>query len=369
MRRQDLIEIRTAKLVADFGRYVRAYDDSVPFTGEQLAAHRKTIALRRQAAGAREAAESEQFVASLRETLLEWGIGRRASRLVGMTEFSAALRAAVPSLEPLERLTIDTADLPHDIAARLWQLVDSLGVVENKAKVVAGTKTLHHLLPDLVPPMDRAWTGLFFNFHLPEWQDPTGQRRIFHLAYTQFTNVARQVDPEQYVTNAGWRTSRTKIIDNAIIGFGKTELGEPSPASEEPANQVTFEVRGYPPAKSEALSMLGAGHSHAARVRLLLEAARQASTAQDFQPIRSAMVGLDVVLYSPAGQNPADATNYLGGIGDVLEDKARRGQLDHLADLASVWLYRNDLQIKEVTYRELHSNHVSYTVTIKEVTS
>lgn len=369
MARQDLIDARSAKLVADFGRYVCAYDDSVPFTGEQLAAHRKTIALRRQAGSVRAASESEQFVASLRETLLAWGIGRRASRLVGVTEFAAALHAAVPHLAPFETLTIDAADLPQDLAGQLWRIVDSLGVVENKAKVVAGTKTLHHLLPDLVPPMDRAWTGLFFNFHLPEWQDPTGQRRIFHLAYTQLASVARQVDPQRYVTNTGWRTSRTKILDNAVIGFGKTELGQPPPASEEPANQISFEVQGYPPAKSEALSMLGAGHSHAPRVQLLLETARRAHLAQDFLPIRSANIGLDVVLYSPAGQNPADATNYLGGIGDVLEDKARRGQLEHLGDLASVWLYRNDLQIKEVTYRELHADHVSYTVTVREVAS
>jgi hypothetical protein len=365
--RQDLIEARSAKLVAGFDRYVRAYDEMVPFTGEQLAAHRKTIALRRRAGSVRTAAESEQFVASLRETLLAWGIGRRASRLVGVTEFAVALRNVVPRLEPLESLTIDAANTSCDIAERLWKIVDSLGVVENKAKVVAGTKTLHHLLPDLVPPMDRAWTGFFFNFHLPEWQDPTSQRRIFQLAYTQFTSIAKQVDPERYVTNAGWRTSRTKILDNAVIGFGKTELGEPPRITEEPANQVSFEVQGYPPAKSEALSMLGAGHGHAPRVRLLLEAARYACAAQDFQPITSANVGLDVALYSPAGQNPADATNYLGGIGDVLEDKTRRGQLAHLGDFAAVWLYRNDLQIKEVTYRELHADHVSYTVTVREV--
>jgi hypothetical protein len=29
---------------------------------------------------------------------------------------------------------------------------------------VPGTKALHHLLPDLVPPMDRAWTGAFFHW-------------------------------------------------------------------------------------------------------------------------------------------------------------------------------------------------------------
>jgi hypothetical protein len=37
--------------------------------------------------------------------------------------------------------------------------------------------------------------------------------------------VARLVHPGQYVTGAGWRTSRTKILDNALIGFRKAELG------------------------------------------------------------------------------------------------------------------------------------------------
>jgi hypothetical protein len=74
--------------------------------------------------------------------------------------------------------------------------------------------------------MDRAWTGNFFNFHLPEWQDAAGQRRIFQLAYDQFVKVAQQAGPEQYVTNTGWRTSRTKIIDNALIGFCKLELAD-----------------------------------------------------------------------------------------------------------------------------------------------
>jgi hypothetical protein len=126
-------------------------------------------------------------------------------------------------------------------------------------------------------------------------------------------------------------------------------------------------VHGYPPAKNEALSMLGAGHSHAPRVLLLLETARQACTTQGFTPIIQGRVGLDVVVHTPAGQNPADATNYLGGIADVLENKTHRGALDHLGDLAGVWLYGNDRQIKEATYREVETDDVGYTVTIREL--
>jgi hypothetical protein len=59
---------------------------------------------------------------------------------------------------------------------------------------------------------------------------------------------------------------------------------------------------------------------------------------------------------------PSDATNYLGGIGDVLESKGHRGVLDHLGPLATVALYPNDRQIREVRYREEIAPERSYEV-------
>jgi hypothetical protein len=134
---------------------------------------------------------------------------------------------------------------------------------------------------------------------------------------------------------------------------------------EQPSDGITFNVLGYPPAKNEALSILGTGHSHAPRVRLLLEAAAQACQSQSFMPLDDGPVSLDVVFRCPAGQNPADATNYLGGIADVLEEKSHRGSLEHLGTLAAVRLYRNDRQIKQVAYREDVSAEVGYTVTVR----
>jgi hypothetical protein len=298
--RDDLIGERTLELSSAFGHYVRIYDERVPFTGEQLAAHRECIRLRRQVGSVRAAVGDEQFMQALHRTLRAWGIGVRASRLVPADDFAVALHAALPRLEDLEPLAID-GELPGDIAERLWSLINSLGIVQNSAKIVAGTKTLHHLLPDLVVPMDRAWTGAFFRFHLPEWQDPASQRRIFGLAFTRFAEIARQVHLQQYVTGQGWRTRRTKVLDNSIIGFCKAELASVS-LDEKPSGGITFDVPGYPPAKNEALSMLGAGHGHAPRVRLLLEAARQACQSQSFMPVDDGPVALDVVLRCPSGQ-------------------------------------------------------------------
>src|SRR4051794_35756663 len=98
--------------------------------------------------------------------------------------------------------------------------------------------------------------------------------------------------------------------------------------------EISFEVGGYPPAKGEALSMLGPRHGHAPRVLELLKAAREAAESAGFDSFGSQWIGMEVQVYCPDDHLRSDSTNCLGGVGDVLEDKAHRGKLDHLGDLA-----------------------------------
>lgn len=132
-------------------------------------------------------------------------------------------------------------------------------------------------------------------------------------------------------------------------------------------DEISLDVPGYPPAKNEALSMLSAGHPHAPRVQLLLQAAQWACQHQGFIPISTGWVALDVVVRAPAHQEPWDGTNYLGGVVEVLEDKSSHGALDHLGALAGVWLYHNNRQIKRLTYRQVESDHATYRVTVRSM--
>jgi len=100
--------------------------------------------------------------------------------------------------------------------AKLWQLIDRLHIVENDTPIVSGTKALHHILPDLVVPMDRAYTQKFFGWHNPQFQ--YGQGRCFKLAFEGFCHIAANVPLQSYV-DTGWNSSNTKIIDNAVVGF------------------------------------------------------------------------------------------------------------------------------------------------------
>jgi len=66
------------------------------------------------------------------------------------------------------------------------------------------TKALHHVLAELVVPMDREYTQTFFGWHAEE--------------FGAFVQIARLVNPSQYV-NIGWNSSRTKVLDNALVGL------------------------------------------------------------------------------------------------------------------------------------------------------
>jgi len=131
--------------------------------------------------------------------------------------------------------------------------------------------------------------------------------------------------------------------------------------------EVTLDVDGWPPTKAEAKSLLAARHPHAERVRALLIAARDAAQEHGWATT-AADIGLDLVVRGPA-RPTSDATNYLGGVGDVLQEKVSRHNLNlaHLADLAMVALYVDDRQIREIRYAEEPADRPSYSVRVYEV--
>ena len=213
------VENRVAELISDFDLCLDVYDHEVPFTRSgQYSHHRKTIDMRRSFPSVGDALKDEDFLDSFRKTLFAWGIGKRGSRLVPLTEFGDHLRVCSDEIALFEHLRLDDSELDVDAVAKaLWQLIGKLKVVDNKSLIVPGSKTLHHLLPDLVPPMDRAWTGAFFLWSMSSTKY---EERIFIKTLTTFSKIAQASKASQYVGH-DWRTSPTKVLDNAIIGYCK----------------------------------------------------------------------------------------------------------------------------------------------------
>jgi hypothetical protein len=207
---------RVAELVEMFAYYAEDFDRRPPFTDDQLRVHLATIRLRRGFQTIDESLKSDVFLGSLYETLRSWGIGKRGSRLVGLDDFKASLKRRADDLRELQDLRLDDRFRAESVASRLWNLVANLGIVENEHTVVAGTKCLHHLLPDIVPPMDREFTQTFFGWETPEFQ--YHPQACFEHAYRTLARIGVDVDVAKYVGER-WRSSTAKILDNAVVGY------------------------------------------------------------------------------------------------------------------------------------------------------
>jgi len=96
-----------------------------------------------------------------------------------------------------------------------------LRITATGVRLVACTKALHHLLPNLVVPIDRQFTGAFFGWNTYDWQ--VKEERAFKRAFVVFHEIAHKTRPSQYV-GAGWNTSPSKVVDNAIVGYCRKTL-------------------------------------------------------------------------------------------------------------------------------------------------
>ena len=77
---------------------------------------------------------------------------------------------------------------------------------------------LHHILPSLVPPIDRSYTLRFF---YRRQGLSISEKEAFREMYLEFHRIAvhRKKEILNRLGKNLWNTSETKIIDNAIIGF------------------------------------------------------------------------------------------------------------------------------------------------------
>ncbi len=205
-------------LIKHFKSCLDAFDRDPPFDRQgQLECHQVTIRRRRQLGTVFDALRDEVFLKSLYDTLEKWGIGKRGSTLFSFEVFVNELQSKEKSIAELEDLSIDDRDIGiESTSTRIWKLINSLKIVDNKAKLVSGSKMLHHLLPDLVVPMDRTYTRVFFDWTETYFQD--NQSACFATGFKHFVRIAREANPDQYV-GEDWHTSRTKVIDNAIVGL------------------------------------------------------------------------------------------------------------------------------------------------------
>ena len=128
---------------------------------------------------------------------------------------------------------------------------------------------------------------------------------------------------------------------------------------------ICLSVEGFPPKKSEATSLFSPKHGDRRSVVELLRKTEQALEESAWDPTERRPVGLEIVVTVEEPDSiPGDATNYLGGVADVLQANRINADLSHLGDLARVSLFHDDRQIREVRYSVNGGDAPSYGVRV-----
>jgi len=115
------------------------------------------------------------------------------------------------------------------LTRNFWQILSNLNLGRGATRIVIGSKAMHHLFPELLPPIDRRYTLRFFLRYtaLVAAREKDAFEAIFERFHRIAVKCAAVIDrllKEEPSDNVRMRTSTAKIIDNAIVGYGIDRL-------------------------------------------------------------------------------------------------------------------------------------------------
>lgn len=209
---------RVEELKRDFKLFVRHFDNTLVFSGPSIYFHKKVINILSQK-GLQKAIEDNLFLEYLYATLASWGLhrmGETNTKLVDFEAFKNSIQENKDDLLALEDKKITTLNTNTTLIDNLRTLIEKLKIGEGETKLIFNSKTLHHLLPNLIPPIDRQYTLLFFY----NSKGPSHMENCFSEIYPRFVEIAvSRKDNIVKMIGKDFHTSETKVIDNAIVGY------------------------------------------------------------------------------------------------------------------------------------------------------
>ena len=177
-------------------------------------------------------------------TLTAWGMHRMGdprktrAKLVEFHDFKSSILQNGRLFESLRHHRLESMSLDEyaHILERLRLSYHMLKVSISEASIVANSKTLAHILPDLIPPIDRQYTVRFFTQEYRDFFGKNGKYRQINLPGDRNKQFARfrelcyamktlldQCDLNMFeLSEDTFNTSYPKIIDNLIVAYVKS---------------------------------------------------------------------------------------------------------------------------------------------------
>jgi hypothetical protein len=223
-----MFEDQRNRLLSALDAAHEAYYRAEIFGGPSLHFHLRSL-------GAAKAQDFERFAENVYGVLASWGMHRMGpggSKMREFDEFRTSLQVVWPAALQLQKRAL--GNLNKTDWSDLKTVFCGIRCMASGTSLVGNSKVMAHLLPDLIPPVDREYTlkFLFRNGQITngievEW------KKLAQILEGFFYPVAQsslfQSKAEVWLTHNDafkWDTSRLKVLDNLVIGLVKMGRAE-----------------------------------------------------------------------------------------------------------------------------------------------
>ena len=164
----------------------------------------------------------KRFMEYIYSALLAWRMNRGKNQLIEFGKFEQAIRKQTRILTKLEKSTILTFD-EKDVTLLKEAFVDMHLVrtrnkadkmVKTKSIIVSNSKTLHFILPRLVPPVDNAYTGQLFSLDGSQ----ENQAKLLIKIMNEYRADMEHAGITLRDLPKGYKSNLAKFMDDALIG-------------------------------------------------------------------------------------------------------------------------------------------------------
>ena len=202
-------------------KYHSAFYQAEKFRGPSLYFHRRSLE-------ARKTEKFETFIEYIYATLASWGMHRMGKGGSKMQSFDIFL-ASVMTVKKLidEAKSIDFRNMKNWFL--LEKIFQNINVMRSGTSLVGNSKVMAHLLPNIVPPIDREHTLRYLRGNTNIRNDLDFEWKLmYEIIGNFFIPVACDIKflrkANTWINNQSsfpWDTSVLKVIDNLVIGKKK----------------------------------------------------------------------------------------------------------------------------------------------------
>lgn len=213
-------EQQVADILRNAETYHRAYYEAERFGGPSLHFHRRALATRTLDV-------TEQHLEYVYATLASWGMHRMGKGGSKMQDFDIFCNSVAPLRERIARAQgFSLSAMTNRDWDTIREVFCGIRIMATETRLIGNSKVMHHLMPNVVPPIDREYTLKYLrgnknikNDLAAEWALLQGIVSGFFAAVAGdrgFAQTAGAWTKQQ--DHFPWDTSILKVIDNLVIG-------------------------------------------------------------------------------------------------------------------------------------------------------